>query len=203
MIKCEVEICAKITRAAVVKNTADGGTFVSFGVTIPIEGRNHAKKELEIGVTIDGGKAEKAAYTSGRRVRVYGIMTIRKKGGKIYYNLRGDGGCEFTKSTDPDIIEGNIEFRGKIGKQGVDERKDKKGKPFKSFSAFSSDKEGDTTEFTWARFLYFNCKEGEEFLQANSYVEVKGQLQLGVFRDEISIDCRVEEVRPWEIKKNS
>lgn len=201
MIKFEVEVCAKITRAAIVKNTAEGGTFVSFGVTLPIEGRDHSKKDMEIGVTIDGGKAEKAAYTIGRRVRVLGTMTVRKKSGRTFYNLRGDGGCELTKTTEPDSIEGSVEFRGKIGKNGVEERVDKKGNPFKSFSAFSSEKDGDAIEFTWVRFLYFNCKENEDFLQANTYVEVKGQLQLGVFRDDISIDCRVEEASPWELKK--
>lgn len=202
MIRCELTACAVITRSASVKAGKDDTQFVSFGITYPVVGRNGEKKNLEVGVTVDGGKDVAAIYTNGRRVNILGILNIVKRNGKVFFNLRADGGVELTKSTDPDKFEGKMEFKGKIGKKGIDEKKDKKDNVFKSFSAFSSDRDGDKTEFTWVRFLYFNPKEGEDFLQPHAYIQAKGELQLGVFKDEISLDCRLEEVFPWELKKS-
>lgn len=202
MIRCELTACAVITRSASVKAGKDDTQFVSFGITYPVVGRNGEKKNLEVGVTVDGGKDVAAIYTNGRRVNILGILNIVKRNGKVFFNLRADGGVELTKSTDPDKFEGKMEFKGKIGKKGIDEKKDKKDNVFKSFSAFSSDRDGDKTEFTWVRFLYFNPKDGEYFLQPNAYIQAKGELQLGVFKDEISLDCRLEEVSPWELKKS-
>lgn len=202
MIRCELTACAVITRSASVKAGKDDTQFVSFGITYPVVGRNGEKKNLEVSVTVDGGKDVAAIYTNGRRVNILGILNIVKRNGKVFFNLRADGGVELTKSTDPDKFEGKMEFKGKIGKKGIDEKKDKKDNVFKSFSAFSSDRDGDKTEFTWVRFLYFNPKEGEDFLQPNAYIQAKGELQLGVFKDEISLDCRLEEVSPWELKKS-
>ena len=149
---------------------------------------------------MDGDKSKASVFAAGRRININGTLTIRKKGGKTYFNLRADS-AELANSKSDNLIEGTMEFRGKIGKKGVEEKTDQKGKPFKAFSAFSSDKDGDNVEFTWVRFLYFNPKDGEDFLQANTYVEAKGDLQLGVYKDEISIDCRVSEVAPWVLEQ--
>lgn len=199
MIKCNVSACAAINRAASVKNVKDN-SFLTFGIKIPVEGRDGSKKDLEISVSVDGDKSKASVYAVGRRLNINGTMTVRKKGGKTYFNLRADS-AELANSKSENFIEGTMEFRGKIGKKGVEVKTDKKEKTYKAFSAFSSDKDGDNVEFTWVRFLYFNPKDGEDFLQANTYVECKGDLQLGVYKDEISLDCRVSEVAPWELEK--
>lgn len=199
MIKCNVSVCAAINRAASVKNVKDN-SFLTFGIKVPVEGRDGSKKDLEVSVSIDGDKSKASVYAVGRRLNISGTMTVRKKGGKTYFNLRADS-AELANSKSENFIEGTMEFRGKIGKKGVEVKTDKKEKTYKAFSAFSSDKDGDNVEFTWVRFLYFNPKDGEDFLQANTYVECKGDLQLGVYKDEISLDCRVSEVAPWELEK--
>ena len=199
MIKCNVSACAAINRAASVKNVKDN-SFLTFGITIPVEGRDGSKKDLEVSVSVDGDKSKASVYAVGRRLNISGTMTVRKKGGKTYFNLRADS-AELANSKSENFIEGTMEFRGKIGKKGVEVKTDKKEKTYKAFSASSSDKDGDNVEFTWVRFLYFNPKDGEDFLQANTYVECKGDLQLGVYKDEISLDCRVSEVAPWELEK--
>ena len=199
MIKCNVSACAAINRAASVKNVKDN-SFLTFGIKVPVEGRDGSKKDLEISVSIDGDKSKASVYAVGRRLNISGTMTVRKKGGKTYFNLRADS-ADLANSKSENFIEGTMEFRGKIGKKGVEVKTDKKEKTYKAFSAFSSDKDGDNVEFTWVRFLYFNPKDGEDFLQANTYVECKGDLQLGVYKDEISLDCRVSEVAPWELEK--
>ena len=199
MIKCNVTICAAISRAASVKNGKDGNSFLTFSVKLPVEGRDGSKKDLEISVSLDGDKSKASVFSQNRRVNVVGTLMVRKKNGKTYFNLRADS-AELANSKADNLIEGTMEFRGKIGKKGVEDKTDKKSNAYKAFSAFSSDKDGDKVEFQWVRFLYFNPKDGEDFLQANTYVEVKGDLQLGVYKDEISIDCRVSEVAPWELE---
>lgn len=196
MIKCSLSVCAVISRSASVKNGLDDQNFLSFNVKIPFEGHDGSRKDLEIGVSLDGDKSKASVFAVGRRVNLSGILTVRKKSGKVYYNFRADS-ASIANSKEPDHIEGTMEFKGKIGKKGVDVKTDKNGDTFKVFSAFSTDKDGDKAEFTWVRFLYFNPKDGEDFLQGNTYIKAKGDLQLGVFKDDISIDCRVSEVAPW------
>lgn len=202
MIKCEVSMCAAISRSAVVKKDKDDNSFVSFGVKMPITGRDKEKIDLEVSVTTDGGKDIAAIYTSGRRVEIDGTLTIRKKDGKMYLNLRTDNDkLKLGKSTFGDKLEGTMTFRGKIGKNGVEEKKDKNENPYKTFSAFSLDKNGDKSDFTWVRFMYFDPKEGEDFLQAGGYIEAIGELQLGVYKNALSLDCRLKEVSHWEKSK--
>lgn len=196
MIKCDVNICAAITRNAAVKEK-DGQEFFVFGVKLPVEGRDGKKVYLDISVSNNGGKGMAASYTTNRRVAVKGPMTVRKKNGKVYYNLRSEGDAEITKPSAVDNIEGEMEFIGKIGKNGVVEKVDKNGKPFKTFSAFSSDKNGDNTEFNWVNFMYFEPKDGETFLAAGKYVHVKGTLQLGVYEEKVSLQCVVKEIEEY------
>lgn len=202
MIKCQVCVCGAISRGASVKKDKEDNPFVSFGVKYPVIGRDKEVLDLDISVTTDGGKDLVSVYTTGRRVEINGVLIIRKKDGRIYLNLRADeGGIKLAKTTAGDKFEGTIEFKGKIGKNGVDEKPDKRGNTFKSFSAFSSDRNGDKTDFTWVRFLYFNPKDGENFLQANAYVECHGDLRLGVYKGALSLDCLLKDVAVWELNK--
>lgn len=203
MIKCEVSVCAKINRSASVKKSQkDDSEFVTFGIVVPLVGRKKEKLDMEISVSLDGGKDVASVYTTGRRVSVNGTLSIRKKDGKMFFNLRADrSSIELVKSTEADRIEGSMEFRGKIKTDGVEEKKDKKENLYKVFSAFDVDKTDDKVEFIWVRFLYFNPKEGEDFLAAGQYIEAKGDLQLGVYREAVSLDCRLKEVSPWEPPK--
>ena len=200
MIKCDLNVCAVICRAASVKDGKDGNHFLSFNVKLPIEGRDGSSKDLEMSVSVDGDKSKASVYAAGRRVNLVGTLMVRKKGGKVYYNFRADS-ASIANSKDADRIEGTMEFRGKIGKNGVEEKDDKNKKLFKTFSAFSLDKNGDKNDFTWVRFLYFDPKEGEDFLQANTFIEAKGDLQMGVFKGALSLDCRLTSVSLWDVKK--
>lgn len=199
MIKCNVNVCALISKSAVMKESK-GQQFFTFNIKIPVKGRDGAIKELEISVSHDGGKGKAAMFTSGRRVAINGTLTIRKKNDRTFYNLRSDGDAELTKATAEDNITGTMEFKGKTGKNEIVTKKDKNEKTFKSFSAFSRDKDGDNADFTWVNFLYFDPKEGEDFLAPQKYIHVTGELQLGLFKDDISLTCRVSKVEPWEME---
>ncbi len=199
MIKCNLDICAVISRAAVVKQGKDDVQFLSFSVKLPIEGRDGSKKDLEISVSTDGDKSKTSVYVVGRRVNLHGVLTTKKKDDKLFYNFRAEK-VTLANSKDADIINGTIEFKGKLGKREIEVKPDKNGNTFKSFSGFSTDKDGDKAEFTWVRFLYFNPKEGEDFIIPSAYVHANGDLQLGVFKDDISIDCRIRDIEPWVLE---
>ncbi len=200
MIKCNLNVCAVIFRSATVKQV-DGEEFFTFGIKLPVSGRDGSKKDLEISVSHDGGKGRAALFTAGKRVAVKGVMTVRKKNGKVYYNLRSEGDAEITNSTAEDNITGTLDFRGKTGKDAIVSKKDKNDKTFKSFSAFSRDKDGDNADFTWVNFLYFDPKDDEDFLAPQKYIEASGKLQLNVFNNEVSLTCIVSKVQPWELNQ--
>ena len=201
MIKSNVKICATISRAASVKEGKDNGPFVSFSVSLPVTGRDGSQKTFNISVSADGDQSNAAMYTEGVRVSIKGILTLRKRNDVVYFNLHAED-VEIVAITEEDKIEGDFHFMGKISKEGVKNLTDKKGKSFQSFSAFSSDRDGDNVEFIWVRFLNFH-PSNEEFLKANAYVEVKGELQLGVYKEALSLDCRVKEIAPWDLQRNS
>lgn len=202
MIKCNLEeACAVISRNASVKQGNDNSQFVSFGIRLPISDKAAGSSvDLDISVSLDGGKDTASIYASGRRVKLSGVMTIRMKDGKTYYNLRASS-ATLAKSTEADSLKGSMSFKGKISKKGVEERTDKNNNTFKTFSAFSSDKNGDKTEFTWVRFLYFNPKDGEDFLQAGQLIEASGDFQLNVYKGALNLECRVANILPWEPQK--
>lgn len=200
MIKCNVSVCGKINRSAVAKKSKTGEDFISFGITIPVKDRNDKKKDFEISVSANGDRNNTSVYSTGRKVSIDGTLTIVKKNNRLYLNLRCDN-LDLVKSTEPERIEGTMDFKGKIGKNGVEEKEDKKGNTYKVFSAFASDKDGEQREFTWVRFLYFKPKDNEDFLQAGRYIQAEGDMQLGLFNDELSLECRVSSVSEWHLEK--
>ncbi len=203
MIKIDVkQLCGVICRAAEVKeNKESHESFLSFKVKYLVKDRNGESMDLEVSVSMPGDKGQATLYSVGRRVRLSGALYPKKRKDKMFFNLRSEGGDILAPSTDEDAFEGTMSFRGKVGKKGVDERKDRKGNPYKGFSAFSSEKEKDSEEkeYTWVRFLYFDPKDGEDFLKAEALVECSGEVRLGVFKGNISLECLLKEVKPWEL----
>lgn len=200
MIKCNVNVCGTINRAASVKKGKDGN-YLSFGVIVPIIGRNDVQMDMEICVMLDVDKAKPSTLAEGKKVNLTGVLNLRKRGGTQFYYLRA-ASVEVAGKKDADRLEGTMTFIGKLGKNGVESRADKNGSTYLLFSAFSSDKDGEKREFTWVRFLYFNPKEDLDFLQPATYVQVEGDLQLGVYEDAITVDCRVSDVQPWTFDKH-
>ena len=204
MIKCNLTVCGVITRAAELKEKKESGEkFISFKIKYPVRDRNGESMDMEISVSMPGDKAQLSLYPVGRRVRVSGILHPKKRKDAMFFNLRSEGGDILVPTKEEDSLEGTMEFRGKIGKKGVDSRSGKNGSPYKAFSAYSSDKDGENKEYTWVRFLYFDPKDGEDFLKAEGLVECKGDLRLGVVKGSISLECLLKEVSEWVIPEKS
>lgn len=197
MIKCNVTINGTVSRVATVRTNQDGRAFVCFAVKVFIPAKSGAGKQVEISVSKDRTEADSSLYTIGARVNMQGTLTFRKRGDAHYLNFHADT-VDLAPATDKDSIEGNIEFRGTIGKQ-VEEKTDKKGGKYLVFSAFSTEKDGDALAFTWVRFIRFSA-EREAFLAPKSGITAKGKLELTVYLDKLNIACRVEELAEW-VKK--
>ncbi len=204
MIKFEVtKLCAVIDRQAQPKKGMDGHSFLSFGVRLAVTGRDGSSAGLSISVSADGDNSQASAYYTGRRVLLSGTLIPRKKGDNIYLNLRA-GHVEFVRNTEADAIEAEMHFLGKTGKDrpgkpAVDRRTDKKGDPYLTFAAYSSEKEDAGREFLWVHFLDFS-PDGKDFVNAETFIEVKGSLQLGLYNGKPDISCLVKEIRPWNVQ---
>ena len=199
MIKSNLKVCATINRAASVKKDKKGASYLSYGVQLPVSGKNGESQTLVINVMMAPSKGSVSDLTVGRRVALEGEMAIHKHGGKLSCYLRPER-VELVENGS-DSIEGTLEFRGKLGKKDVELKEDKNGNIYMVFSAFSTDKTKDKPEFTWVSFLYFDPKDGEDFLKPGTYIDAKGTLQFGVYHDAVTLDCLVDEVKPWILNK--
>lgn len=198
MIKGEVTVVATIARNAVEKKNNDGNTFLSFPLELTVKGRDNTSARLIINVSCDGDKGSASVYTEGRKVEVLGNLNVIKKNGTTYYNLRADGGIELKKSTEKESITGTLIFKGKLGKKPIDTHTDKHGKLYETFSGFSTDKFEENREYTWVRFLNF-APAANSPVRPENYVEINGDLQFSCYKETISIDCRVSEVKQMEL----
>ena len=135
MIKCNVTVCGTIGRIPVVRAGKEGKQFTTFGVNVQIPVKNAAKKLVEVSAIQDGGLAEgTAGLTIGARVEVTGVLTFKKRGEALYLNLNAASITQ-VGADKPDLIQGDMHFRGKLGKT-IEMKNDKKGNAYLAFSAF-------------------------------------------------------------------
>ena len=194
MIKCNVTVCGTISKAAVVRTNNENKAFTAFAVNCVIPARNGIDKTVEISVAKDGEEYNRADYTVGKRVEISGVLTFKKRGDNLYFNMSASS-VNLTVASNEDSIKGEMLFRGKTGKN-IEEKTDKKGKNFLQFSAFSAEKVNDGFEYLWVRFLGFD-REREEWLQSQTGIEVKGELELSVYNDKLNIACKESEMSEY------
>ncbi len=194
MIKCNVTVCGTISKAAVVRTNNENKAFTAFAVNCVIPARNGIDKTVEISVAKDGEEYNRADYTVGKRVEISGVLTFKKRGDNLYFNMSASS-VNLTVASNEDSIKGEMLFRGKTGKN-IEEKTDKKGKNFLQFSAFSAEKVNDGFEYLWVRFLGFD-REREEWLQPQTGIKAKGELELSVYNDKLNIACKVSEMSEY------
>lgn len=202
MIKCNVNLCAKIFVSAQEKTANDGSKYLAFAVTLPMKGADDSVAELHINVTTSGTIADAGNYISGRRVTIVGTMYVKKIEDKVFYHLRATAPIAFNQETDADSLTGSVEFSGKIGKKGVQDLKSKSGKDFQVFDAFTHDKEGEKQGFYWVHFINFKPIH-EEFFKADTYVDVNGELGIDVFKSEARITCKANNIKQHEFTQSA
>lgn len=89
MIKCNVKVCGIVNRAACVRQTSDGKSFVAFGLSVTVPATKGDAVTLNISVAAD--KADAASLTEGRRVAIDGVLRIKGAPEKRqYFNLSAE-----------------------------------------------------------------------------------------------------------------
>ncbi len=192
MIKCNVTVCGIVSREVTNRTNNDGNAFMTFAMNVVIPARNGINKTVEISVAKDGIDDGLTELKTGRRIEVSGMLTMKKRGENLYFNLSANS---VNVTSAEDSIKGDMDFRGKIGKT-IEEKTDKNGKPYIQFSAFSAEKLQDGFEYLWVRFIRFE-KERESWLQPATKIEAKGELELSVFNDRLNLSCRVKDISEY------
>lgn len=194
MIKCNVTVCGTVSKAASCRTNKDGKPFVSFVMSVGIPTKSGTDKSVEVSVIRDGVLTEADDCVVGGRIEVEGILLPRKRDDDVYLNLSANS-IKKKNSVDKDCIKGEMEFRGKVGRD-INEKADKNGVPFLRFSAFSAEKVQDRFEYLWVSFFLFDGK-CKSWLQPGVRVNIKGILSLSVFKDKPDFSCRVSEISEY------
>ncbi len=195
MIKCSVSVCGTVSKAAVVRNGKDGMPFTTYSVDVVVPAKSGINKTVIVSCIMDGNRAD--GIVVGNRIEVKGVLTFKKNGDNLYFNLKASEVNLSVTECKEDIV-GDMAFKGRVGKD-INMKKDKNGKTFLMFSAFSAEKAGEDFVFTWVRFVRFS-EEREEWLQPKATIEAKGELEIFVYNDKLNLGCKVSELSFWEKK---
>lgn len=191
MIKCNVTVCGKVAKDAAMRTNKEGKSFLAVPVSVAVPAKRGSGMTVEISVRKDGSEAEVADYRAGARIEVTGTLTLKKRGDRLYFNLSASE-VNFSPENDEDVLSGEMEFRGKVGKN-IEECTDKKGNPYIQFSAHSTEKVDETFESIWVRFFRFDAGR-KEWLQPGCRVQVKGELNISAYESRLNFACKVEDM---------
>ena len=192
MIKCNVKVCGIINRAASVKQTVDGKSFVAFGMSVEVPSTKGDAVSVNISVAADS--ADAAVLTQGRRVAVDGVLKIKGAAEKkTYFNLSAEN-----IALDPVAesgISGEMEFRGVVCKD-IKTPTDKKGNRYLRFSAYSTDKIGEEFFSVFVRFVSFN-EAIPPFIVPKAKIEAKGELRISTFNGNLDLNCKAVALKEY------
>lgn len=192
MIKCNVKVCGIINRAASVKQTADGKSFVAFGMSVEVPSTKGDAVSVNISVAADS--ADAAVLTQGRRVSVDGVLKIKGAAEKkTYFKLSAENiALDLVAESG---ISGEMEFRGVVCKD-IKTPTDKKGNRYLRFSAYSTDKIGDDFFSVFVRFVSFN-EAIPSFIVPKAKIEAKGELRISTFNGNLDLNCKAVELKEY------
>lgn len=194
MIKCNVTICGTVSKAAQVRNNKEGKPFTTFGVSVVLLNPNGINKTIEVSVITDG-EINTADIVVGSKIEMKGELTFRKRDDNLYFNFSASEVNTNPSFTD-ESIQGELTMKGTAGKS-IEQKTTKSGKNMLIFSAYSGEKIDNGFAFTWVRFVQFDATK-PDWLQAQSTLEAKGELELSIFNARLNLGCKLAEVKPWD-----
>ena len=193
MIKCNATVVGTVNRPVEIRSGRGDKPFVTFGMAVVVKDGDESVK-LDVSVACDGDDDEVLDLIPGERVRVKGVMTFKRFGDALYYNLS----AEKVKHdvAEDDAINGTLEFKGTLGAKGVVQHQGKKG-AFRHFDAYSAEKVGeDQYSYIWVHFVDFGDDQ-RVWMGPKSKIKAQGALGLQVYNDSVSLGCRVETLSQW------
>ena len=199
MIKSKVIVIGNVTRSADIKNGRDGQPFITFGIRVRL-GDGDDAADIYISVAYDGEDEDVLFTNKDDRVKVQGVMTFKKMGDTTYYNLSAEKVGKAGDGED-NSISGTLQFRGTLGAKGVIQHQGKKG-AFRHFDAYSAEKVGeDQYSYIWVHFVDFGDDQ-RVWMGPKTKIKAQGALELQVYKERLSINCRVDEVSKWVKDEN-
>ena len=194
MIKCNVTIVGTISRNVESRTDKEGRSYFTFGIQNVIKTKSGINKTIDISVSKDGQTDLPPNTGIGKKVKIEGILTFRKRDESIYYNLSAKN-IEFD-TQDDDSISGSITFRGTTGSKDIPEKESKKGN-YRIFDAYSSEKINENDyKYIWVHFVDFS-PERVSFLQPKVGIDVEGELEFTVYNGKENICCQVRSITQW------
>lgn len=194
MIKCNVTISGTVSKAAQVRNNRDGKPFTTFGVAVVILNPQGINKTVEVSVIKDGAE-NTSDYVVGNRIEMTGELTFRKREDNLFFNFSAQT-VNLTPASTEDGIKGELTMKGTSGKN-IEQKQTKTGKSMLIFSAYSGEKTEKGFAFTWVRFVQFGGGR-PDWLQPKTTLEAKGELELSVYNDRLSLGCKLSDLQPWQ-----
>ena len=204
MIRADVNMTGTIKKGATTRTDKNNNSYLSFVVKVKLPDAKGKSSDLDVLVTLQGGKQnDLSLYTGKKRVTVQGMLDIRKKGDDLTFYLSASKVS--TKDVqDNDGITGELHFRGRLKNENIfEEKSDRNGNPYLLFSAYSSEKVGETFVSTWVRFLRFPDKGAgidtikPDWMRPKAKVSIDGELQLSLYDKQVRISCRVAEMKEY------
>ncbi|MBO4917302.1 MAG: hypothetical protein J5374_05435 [Bacteroidales bacterium] len=193
MIKCNATVVGTVNRPVEIRSGRGDKAFVTFGLAVVVKDGDESVK-LDVSVACDGENDEVLDLIPGERVKVKGVMTFKRFGDTLYYNLSAEKVSGNAKKEDS--ITGTLRFKGTLGSKEVFERTGRKG-GFRAFDAYSSEKiDEDQYSYVWVHFIDFG-KERPDWLGPRAGIEAEGKLELQVYNEAVSLGCRVETLTQW------
>ena len=193
MIKCNATVIGTVNRPVEIKSGRGDKAFVTFGLGVLVKDGDESVK-LDVSVACDGEDDFILDLVPGERVKVKGVMTFKRLGDSLYFNLSAEKVSEGKK--EEDSISGKLLFRGTLGSKDIIEREGKKG-GFRAFDAYSSEKiDEDQYSYVWVHFIDFTG-ERPDWLGPRAGINAEGRLELQVYNDTVTVGCRVETLSQW------
>ena len=206
MIKAEVNVIGTITRNAVVRTDKNNNPYLAFAMSVNLTSPfDQVITPLTVFVSVPDGKQEDLSlYTEDKRLVVNGSMDIHKKEDNLTFFLVAKH-IATEAVAELDSISGTLTFRGHLKNDNVYEERTTKqgGKPFLRFSAYSAEKDGENCVSTWVNFIRFPDKDAsldtikEPWMIAKAHVNIRGTLEIDVYKGKISINSRVLEISEY------
>ncbi len=198
MIKIITCLTGEVFKEAKSFKTKDGKevTTISFKTMVESKQKNLEKRSVIVSASKEGEAKDLYAFKPGDRIKAKGIISVRKKDGRLFLNLA----LEDIKSSEKeeDKISGEMEFRGIVGKE-VMESFDKNRRSFVAFSAYSSYLKDKERQYVWVHFIQFEAKR-EKFLCPKAKVQILGIAEIKYYKEMVDLHCRVSKIKPWEPK---
>ena len=162
-------------------------------------------------VTVIGTVTRSADIKNGRDGQLFISFGMRVRLGDgddaadIDISVAYDGDDEdalFTNKDDRVKVQGVLTFK-KMGDQTYYnlQHQGKKG-AFRHFDAYSAEKVGDDQySYIWVHFVDFGDDQ-RVWMGPKTKIKAQGALELQVYKDRLSINCRVDEVSKWVKDEN-